>query len=151
MRNTASSVQFGLLFAASQVETKPEAKEATAAAGTEIQGAKAKAPSAVVAIDSIGFASTEEESSSGGKGKAEEDSFSKYDSMTYTNQASAERTSHQVKSHVMLQAEFNDLCFGPLKHRIEDFEPLPFCIDNDPCFSDDFANFIEGAIQLIER
>eukprot|EP00984_Skeletonema_dohrnii_P012774 scaffold5212_cov78-Skeletonema_dohrnii-CCMP3373.AAC.2 len=73
------------------------------------------------------------------------------DSMTYTNQASAEGTSRQVKSHVMLQAEFNDLCFGPLKHRIEDFEPLPFCIDNDPCFSDDFANFIEGAIQLIER
>eukprot|EP00985_Skeletonema_marinoi_P015545 scaffold8047_cov138-Skeletonema_marinoi.AAC.3 len=71
----------GLLFAASQVETKPEAKEAATAAGTEIQGAKAKAPSAVVAIDSIGFASKEEESSSsGGKGKAEEeDSFSKYD------------------------------------------------------------------------
>mmetsp|Transcript_25662 Transcript_25662/g.43488 ORF Transcript_25662/g.43488 Transcript_25662/m.43488 type:complete len:80 (-) Transcript_25662:42-281(-) len=29
----------------------------------------------------------------------------------------------------MLQADFNDLCFGPLKHSIEDFEPLPFCID----------------------
>mmetsp|Transcript_22423 Transcript_22423/g.34635 ORF Transcript_22423/g.34635 Transcript_22423/m.34635 type:complete len:326 (-) Transcript_22423:116-1093(-) len=73
------------------------------------------------------------------------------DSITYTNQTSAEGTSHQVQSHVMLQADFNDLCFGPLKHSIEDFEPLPFCIDNDPCFSDDFAKFIEGAIQLIER
>mmetsp|Transcript_6545 Transcript_6545/g.11007 ORF Transcript_6545/g.11007 Transcript_6545/m.11007 type:complete len:107 (-) Transcript_6545:132-452(-) len=73
------------------------------------------------------------------------------ESMTYTNQTGVEGKSHQAQSHVMLQADFNDLCFGPLKHSIEDFEPLPFCIDNDPCFSDDFAKFIEGAIQLIER
>eukprot|EP00984_Skeletonema_dohrnii_P029713 scaffold20560_cov93-Skeletonema_dohrnii-CCMP3373.AAC.1 len=77
----------GLLFAASQVEIKPKsksiAKEAAAAAGTEIQGAKAKAPSAVVAINinSTGGASKEEEekSSSGCKGNAEEDPFSKHD------------------------------------------------------------------------
>eukprot|EP00984_Skeletonema_dohrnii_P018387 scaffold8571_cov66-Skeletonema_dohrnii-CCMP3373.AAC.1 len=81
----------GLLFAASQVEIKPKAKEAAATAGertdAEIQGAKAKAPSAVVAIDidSIGFASKKEKeeesssSSSGGKGKDGEDPFSKHD------------------------------------------------------------------------
>jgi hypothetical protein len=81
----------GLLFAASQVETKPEAKEAAAAAGattgegteTEIQVAKAKVSSAVVAINSIGFASKEDEksssSSTGCKGRAAKDPFSKHD------------------------------------------------------------------------
>ena len=80
----------GLLFAASQVETKPEAKEAAAAAGattgegteTEIQVAKAKVSSAVVAINSIGFASKEDEksssSSTGCKGRAAKDPFSKH-------------------------------------------------------------------------
>eukprot|EP00984_Skeletonema_dohrnii_P030087 scaffold21226_cov72-Skeletonema_dohrnii-CCMP3373.AAC.1 len=77
----------GLLFAASQVETKPKAKEAAATAGegegtdTEIQGAEAKVASAVVTINSIGGASKEEESSSssGCKGNAEEDPFSEHD------------------------------------------------------------------------
>ena len=46
------------------------------------------------------------------------------ESMTYTNQTSVEGSSHQGQSHVMLQADFNDLCFSPLKHSNDDFEPL---------------------------
>lgn len=73
------------------------------------------------------------------------------ESMAYTNQTSFEGTSsHQVQSHVMPQAQeqFNGVFFSPLKHGTEDFEPLPFSVDNDFC--DDFANFIDRAIQPVE-
>ena len=72
------------------------------------------------------------------------------ESMPYTNQTSVEGSSHQAQSHVMRQADFNDICFGPLKHSNEDFEPLPFWVDNDSCVSDGFANFIGGAIQNVD-
>jgi len=72
------------------------------------------------------------------------------ESMTYTGQIGVGGKSHQAQSHVMRQADFNDICFGPLKHSNEDFEPLPFWVDNDSCVSDEFANFIEGAIQNVD-
>ncbi|KAK1745661.1 heat shock factor family protein [Skeletonema marinoi] len=72
------------------------------------------------------------------------------ESMTYTNETSVEGSSHQAQSHVMLQADFNDLCFSPLKHSNDDFEPLPFWVDNDSCVSDEFANFIGHAIQNVD-
>jgi hypothetical protein len=68
------------------------------------------------------------------------------ESFTYTNQTSFQGSHHPVQSN-MLGANLNDLCFSPLKHT-EDFEPLPFWDDNFLC--DDFANFINGAIQQVE-
>lgn len=72
------------------------------------------------------------------------------ESIASTNQTSFEGTSCKVQSHIMpqAQAESNDVSFSPLKHNNEDLEPLPFSVDNDPF--DDFANFIEGAIQPVE-
>lgn len=72
-------------------------------------------------------------------------------SMTYMNQASFEGKlqSHQVESH-MFRANSNAACFSPLRQCNEDFEPLPFWDYNDCDLSDDFANFIEGALKQIE-
>jgi len=72
-------------------------------------------------------------------------------SKAYTNQDSFEGTSQQVQSHTF-QARSNDVCFSPVadRHSNEDFEPLPFWVDNDYCLDDDFANFIEGAIHQVE-
>ncbi|KAK1733132.1 heat shock factor family protein [Skeletonema marinoi] len=63
---------------------------------------------------------------------------------------SVEEPSHSTYSHMnMLREDVNDFCFSPLKQNKEDFEPLPVIDDNAPC--DDFASFIEGAIQLIKE
>ncbi|KAK1742268.1 hypothetical protein QTG54_006833 [Skeletonema marinoi] len=47
--------------------------------------------------------------------------------------------------------DVNDFCFSPLKQKKEDFDPLPVMDDNDNAPCDDFASFIEGAIQLIRE
>jgi len=52
-----------------------------------------------------------------------------------------------VRSHNILQDNLSDFSLSSLQHN-EDFEPLPFMDDSTPC--DDFASFIEGAIQHIE-
>jgi hypothetical protein len=78
------------------------------------------------------------------------------ESTRYTNQLSVQGTYHPFQSHAMLRADDNDLCFSPLMHNNFAFEPLPFrddddelCGDNELC-DDDFANFIQGAIQQVE-
>lgn len=72
-------------------------------------------------------------------------------SHSYTNQDSSEGMSQQVHSHSHLpQARSNDVYISPIRHSDEDFEPLPFWVDNDSCFDDDFANFIEDAIHHVE-
>jgi len=48
----------------------------------------------------------------------------------------------------MMRDNVNDSCSSPLTQNSADFEPLPFMDDNIPF--DDFASFIEGAIQQIE-
>ena len=47
-------------------------------------------------------------------------------------------------------SEHYDMLYGNLNCEVdEDFEPLPFTFNDDNVHSDDFATFIEGAIQQI--
>ena len=64
-----------------------------------------------------------------------------------TQQASIEEPCHPTYSD-MMRDNVNDSCSSPLTQNSADFEPLPFMDDNIPF--DDFASFIEGAIQQIE-
>ncbi len=66
---------------------------------------------------------------------------------------SLEGIHQQVHSHSHThtpRAKSNEVYFSPdILH--EDFEPLPFWVDNDSFLDDDdFANFIEGAIHQVE-
>ena len=72
------------------------------------------------------------------------------ESTRYTNQLSVQGTYHpyQFQSHAMLRADDNHICFSPLMHNNNDLKPFPLCDDNEFC--DDFANFIQGAIQQVE-
>ena len=72
-------------------------------------------------------------------------------SHSYADQDSFEGTYQQVHSHPRTpRARSNDVYISPIRHSDEDFEPLPFWVDNDSCLDDDFANFIEGAIHHVE-
>jgi len=70
--------------------------------------------------------------------------------MHQTRASSVEEPSYLTYSH-MLREDVNDFCFSPLKQNKEDFDPLPVMDDNDNAPCDDFASFIEGAIQLIRE
>eukprot|EP00984_Skeletonema_dohrnii_P000878 scaffold272_cov117-Skeletonema_dohrnii-CCMP3373.AAC.3 len=66
----------------------------------------------------------------------------------HQTRTSVEEPSYPTYSH-MLREDVDDFCFSSLKQKQnkEDFDPLPVMDDNAPC--DDFASFLEGAIQLI--
>lgn len=66
-------------------------------------------------------------------------------SMAHTNQASFKTTYQDQYHQRTVSYESRD----PLSHCDEDLEPLSW-VENDSCLNDDFANFIEGAIQAIE-
>jgi len=68
----------------------------------------------------------------------------------HQTRTSVEEPSYPTYSH-MLREDVNDFCFSPLKKKKEDFDPLPVMDDNDNAPCDDFASFIEGAIQLIRE
>ena len=70
------------------------------------------------------------------------------ESIAYTNQTSIQGTFQSVHPQ-MLRANLSDLCVSPLKQKNGDFELLPFQDDNGPCDCDDFAAFIESAIQQV--
>ncbi len=73
------------------------------------------------------------------------------ESITYMNQTSFDEKSqsHQVESR-MFRANSNAAHFSPLRQSIEELQPLPFWDYDDCDLSDDFANFIEGAIHQVE-
>jgi hypothetical protein len=70
------------------------------------------------------------------------------DSTTYTNQTSVQGMHHPFHFDTMPHVDDNDLCFSFSPHNTYDFEPLPFRDDDELC--DDFANFIQCAIQQVE-
>ncbi len=62
------------------------------------------------------------------------------------HQTSIDGPQCQEESH-LLQDNLGNFSLSSLQHD-DDFEPLPFMDDSTPC--DDFASFIEGAIQQIK-
>jgi hypothetical protein len=64
------------------------------------------------------------------------------ESFTYMNQTSVQETHHPIIRSNMRDDNLDNLMPN------EDFEPLPFWDDDFLC--DDFANFINGAIQQVE-
>ncbi len=63
------------------------------------------------------------------------------------HQTSVHGPQHLEQAHDVFQDNLSDFSISSLQH-VDDFEPLPFMDDSEPC--DEFARFIEGAIQHIE-
>lgn len=71
--------------------------------------------------------------------------------MAYTYQACFEEMPQQVQSPMLrVQAPKSGVCFSPIKHGDQDFEPLPFRVGDNSCVGDEFANFIGSTIRHIE-
>lgn len=71
--------------------------------------------------------------------------------MAYTYQACFEEMPQQVQSPILrVQAPKSGVCFSPIKHGDQDFEPLPFRVGDNSCVGDEFANFIGSTIRHIE-
>ena len=79
-----------------------------------------------------------------------------WENLTRVNvQEASQAVKSRVKSNILEEDNFSSLCFSPLPikpdNNDEDFEPLPFRVEDDSHVCDDLANFIHGVIQNIEN